>query len=139
MTPYAHYAAQLQPGDVPLSVVLFQQKPVKPATGRRVSFAMDRLEDFSKAAGFVEREQIRVEPKAPRFDRYRPFLSSTWKTTKEIADESGLHQVTVNKFLRSQPEHVEKKAVATEGGYSVNYWKLRDDNQTAKRAATRKG
>ena len=92
---------------------------------RKVTFARDSIEDFSTAAGFVEREQIRVEPKAPRFDRYRPFLSSTWKTTKEIADESGLHPVTVNKFLRSQPEHVEKKAVATEGGYSVNYWKLK--------------
>ena len=33
--------------------------------------------------------------------------------------------ISVNKFLRSQPEHVEKKAVATEGGYSVNYWKLK--------------
>ena len=92
---------------------------------RKVTFARDSIEDLSTAAGFVEREQIRVEPKAPRFDRYKPFLSSTWKTTKEIADESGLHPVTVNKFLRSQPEHVEKKAVATEGGYSVNYWKLK--------------
>ena len=92
---------------------------------RKVTFARDSIEDLSTAAGFVEREQIRVEPKAPRFDRYKPFLSSTWETTKEIPDESGLHPVTVNKFLRSQPEHVEKKAVATEGGYSVNYWKLK--------------
>lgn len=92
---------------------------------RRVTFARDSLEDFTTAACFIERKEVRAATKAPRFDRYKPFLSSTWKTTKEIADESGLHPVTVNKFLRSQPEHVEKKAVATEGGYSVNYWKLK--------------
>ena len=124
--PYAEYLAR---NPLPICGTIHGgawriTEPPKSAI-RKVTFARDAIEDFSTAAGFVEREQIRVEPKAPRFDRYKPFLSSTWKTTKEIADESGLHPVTVNKFLRSQPEHVEKKAVATEGGYSVNYWNLK--------------
>lgn len=99
--------------------------PAKPIKARRVLFAMDRIEDFSKAKGFVERTQDCVDPKAPRFDRYRPFLSAKYKTTSEIADEMGLHRVTVNKFLRSQLDLVDKKAVATAGGYSVNYWRLK--------------
>ena len=129
MTPYAHYAAQLQPGDIPLSVVLFQQKPVKPAICRRISFAMDRLEDFTAAGPYHERKKPVTLPKEKKptvFEKYAAVLSKRkWTSSSEVAEALGYAREAVNKFLSAHREKLHKRQENTGKGFLVNYWKLK--------------
>ena len=116
---------------IPLSVVLgaTYSPEVKKTSSkpRMVSFARTADEDFTGEHYVGKTKPKRVyEQKVDPFDRYRAVMSTEkFTSTKVIADALGIRRETVNIYLGSKWEKVEKIKHKNAKGHTINYWILK--------------
>ena len=96
------------------------------ANVRKVSFATDESEDFTTDYRVSERELAINRPHKPdTYERYKALLSETeWTPTRDFCRALHLRAESVNRYLDSRPDVVEKTKIL-KMGVMVNYWKLK--------------
>lgn len=129
MKPYAHYAAKPMPCPVPLAAVLFPVVHPITVSGRFEIQDMGEVRSYSprRKQSNTKRRVRRVYVQAvDPFERYREvLLTAPLVSAKAIADALGIRRETVNIYLGTKLELVEKVKHMNAKGHTVNYWKLK--------------
>ena len=129
MYSHASEAAKPLPCSVPFAVILGATYAPKimqtTAAPRNINKATNALEDFS--GEYTGKKPKRVyKTDAGLTDRYRSVLSKDkFISTKVIAEELGIRYETVNIYLGSKWDLVEKIKRQNAKGHTVNYWILK--------------
>ena len=130
MTPYSAIAARPLPCPVPLSAVISAtyspQALASKAKPRKVSFAADESEDFSAYPRISDKEMARKRTHKPEtFEKYAKLLSTTeWTPTRDFCRAMHINANSVNRYLESRSDLVEKMKVMRQG-VLVNLWRLK--------------